>query len=1075
MRLFCGFLIFWFSLLLLPVRGWGQYIVDFEGSGETKTAYASGTVNLSGLDWNMTEALIGGGEPADWKNGARSARMRGYGTSSMTMLDDKPNGVGMISFQYRRYGTDAQVDWKVEYSTNGGLSWTQVGSDFTAPASDDVQTFSETIDIPGNIRVRIKRATETGTANRRLNIDDIIITDYKFEVIDFDDNSNWTAGSGGIISYQTDHAYEDQGWLFTGGQALRETTSDQDGFPAALGTYSWRLRDEAGTDWRARYDSRGIIEAIGFDIRRWDDSPNPNWSVEYSTNGGSTFLSAIITINNDFLDNSSDWKTVYHIFPEPLQVNEGEFVLRFLRIGGERIMVDNFSFKLQQCSGTEVDFRTVTSGSWFEASNWELSDGTEWGPSFCIPGVNASTVQVDHFMEVNKEISLSNVTINSGGHISVLSNKLRLSGDQAIVIESGGVMSFDAGSGIPEFDTDATVVVKGNGIIRVNNPISGISGDLAGNNSSGKLFYEDGSVFEWNNNSLFQVSGQTYFPDVVENIIPIFRITSNISSSLGGGSGLIVHGLFTANGNLSFSGTGQYNFRNGITGSGNVTQATNSGTFIIDGSTAQIGGTGQLILNNNGLEISSENAELVSDKTITGGPVKLSGKLLGGYELTLSLGGDFIIEDTGEFEHQNSTLVFNGSGPQNFHSTAPVELQKMTMNNSSGLQINTDITVIENLSMQAGNIDMEGNILEIGIDHESTSSLNHESGQIVNGWLKRWFDSSVNSAEEGFFPIGLETSLNDATVEFTTPPSTTGSLMARFYPGLPENYYNGLPFTADGITFNTIGEYGYWEIITEPVNGLTGGKYTLSLNAAGFGGIEEPSLIRILKRENQDHLWTLDGEFDSHADNIFVHSGMNGFSEFVISSNFSQNPLPIELIHFTAEAWDRQVDISWATASEINNDFFTLERTTNMREIEIIGRKPGAGNSNTVLRYGYTDRDPHPGISYYRLKQTDFDGSYEYSDWIAVRVNPSAGNELEILRLFRQHDSVFLLLQTQPHSNLEIRVADIYGREIHHGRLQSASETARYSFLSRTSGLIFITVSDGQKRVSGRMIYSQGN
>jgi len=159
------------------VNLYADYTVNFEGTGETKTAYASGTVNLSGLDWNMTDALIGT-DAADFKNGLRSARMRGYGTSSMTMLADKASGIGTVSFLYRRYGTDAQVDWKVEYSTNGGTSWTQIGSPFTAPASDDVQTFSESVNSDGNIRIRIKRATESGTSNRRLNIDDITITDY---------------------------------------------------------------------------------------------------------------------------------------------------------------------------------------------------------------------------------------------------------------------------------------------------------------------------------------------------------------------------------------------------------------------------------------------------------------------------------------------------------------------------------------------------------------------------------------------------------------------------------------------------------------------------------------------------------------------------------------------------------------------------------------------------------------------------------------------------------------------------------------------------------------------------------
>lgn len=167
-----------FAIILLSAAlAWAQYTVNFEGEGETKGAYASSTVNLSGLNWDLTETLIGT-STTDFKNGTRSARLRGYGTSAMTMLADKSNGLGTISFQYRRYGTDAQVDWKVEYSTNQGSNWTQIGSDFTAPASDVVQTFSETVNASGGVRIRIKRATETGSDNYRLNIDDITLTDY---------------------------------------------------------------------------------------------------------------------------------------------------------------------------------------------------------------------------------------------------------------------------------------------------------------------------------------------------------------------------------------------------------------------------------------------------------------------------------------------------------------------------------------------------------------------------------------------------------------------------------------------------------------------------------------------------------------------------------------------------------------------------------------------------------------------------------------------------------------------------------------------------------------------------------
>jgi len=170
--LLCLLMLF-FSISII----YGDYTVNFEGTNETKTAYASGNVTLSSFSWNMTEALIGT-LANDWKNGTRSARLRGYGTSVMTMLENKANGLGTLSFYYRRYGTDAQVDWKAEYSVDNGSSWTQIGSAFTAPASDTPSLFSEQVNVSGNVRIRIKRATESGTSDRRLNIDDIALTDY---------------------------------------------------------------------------------------------------------------------------------------------------------------------------------------------------------------------------------------------------------------------------------------------------------------------------------------------------------------------------------------------------------------------------------------------------------------------------------------------------------------------------------------------------------------------------------------------------------------------------------------------------------------------------------------------------------------------------------------------------------------------------------------------------------------------------------------------------------------------------------------------------------------------------------
>jgi hypothetical protein len=167
-----------FTFIFTSYWAKAQYLVNFDGQSESKGTYASGTITLSGLDWNFTEVMTGS-TGSDFFNGLRSARLRGYGTSAMTMLDDKSNGIGSITFQYSEYGSDAQTSYRVEYSTDQGNNWIQIGSDFEATGgSANPETFSESVQITGDARIRIIEATGSGTANRRMNIDDIVVTDY---------------------------------------------------------------------------------------------------------------------------------------------------------------------------------------------------------------------------------------------------------------------------------------------------------------------------------------------------------------------------------------------------------------------------------------------------------------------------------------------------------------------------------------------------------------------------------------------------------------------------------------------------------------------------------------------------------------------------------------------------------------------------------------------------------------------------------------------------------------------------------------------------------------------------------
>ena len=94
--------------------------------------------------------------------------------------------------------------------------------------------------------------------------------------------------------------------------------------------------------------------------------------------------------------------------------------------------------------------------------------------------------------------------------------------------------------------------------------------------------------------------------------------------------------------------------------------------------------------------------------------------------------------------------------------------------------------------------------------------------------------------------------------------------------------------------------------------------------------------------------------------------------------------LPVDLIHFTAEKSDRGSLLSWKTASEINNEGFDIERRNDSNDWNKIGHLRGRGESSVSAKYSFLDETPSAGTNYYRLKQKDFDGRYEYSSTVSL-------------------------------------------------------------------------------------------
>ena len=97
--------------------------------------------------------------------------------------------------------------------------------------------------------------------------------------------------------------------------------------------------------------------------------------------------------------------------------------------------------------------------------------------------------------------------------------------------------------------------------------------------------------------------------------------------------------------------------------------------------------------------------------------------------------------------------------------------------------------------------------------------------------------------------------------------------------------------------------------------------------------------------------------------------------------------LPITLISFEVSAYkEDHVKLEWISASETDNAFYTIESSTDGTNFEKVANVDGAGNSDAVLFYSFIDASPSNGLSFYRLKQTDFTGQFEYSEIRSIRI-----------------------------------------------------------------------------------------
>ncbi|MEM8899053.1 MAG: LamG-like jellyroll fold domain-containing protein [Bacteroidota bacterium] len=441
-------------------------------------------------------------------------------------------------------------------------------------------------------------------------------------------------------------------------------------------------------------------------------------------------------------------------------------------------------------------------------------------------------------------------------------------------------------------------------------------------------------------------------------------VSSSHSGNLTLSGNLYNVGTFSTSGDVTFSGTAAQL----ITGSG----SSNLGDLTL----------------NNGSGLTLEQNVTTSDLTLTNGTLTIGSN-------TLTIEGA-ISQTSGSLTGgTSSNITIAGSGSS---TTLPaITLSNLTLNRANGVSLGGALTMEGQLTLSNGLLNLNSQTLTLGDAATSTGGGSSTYIIATSGTLRKEFSSNGSFA----YPVGDATYYSPMNLDFTASGYSSAyadvTLTASKHPNNSStSHYLNRYWT---VSSSGISSFSCDVTAVYDDNDVTGTESSIS--GVKWNGIE----------------WSLMSGINTTTNTIT--GTVNSFSDF---SGGEPAALPVEWLSFNAFSTSGQVTLNWETASELNSDFFAVERSRERTDWAEIGRVGAMGFSDDVQAYTYTDNNSTPGQNYYRLRQVDFDGQFEYSEVRTVYVDPQ-------LRVYPNPVGDFLQMEL-PAGKWSASLLDISGREI---------------------------------------------
>jgi hypothetical protein len=511
-----------------------------------------------------------------------------------------------------------------------------------------------------------------------------------------------------------------------------------------------------------------------------------------------------------------------------------------------------------------------------------------------------------------------------------------------------------------------------------------------------------------------------------------------------------------AAGSILVNNTGNWNVTQplNITVSGNI---TNNGTFTGDpgygtslytltSTTGTISGANNLSIRDvliNSPASYTNNGNLTVASTLTG-----SGTFTNGatgtftYAGNNSGGSNFTVTNFNASAVGNTVVYAGTTYSQRWRATSSAnnDYYNVTINMGTGdyqrLQLFNNVRVNGTLNILEGDPLLNAFNLELGTTATITGSDATDYIRINSSGIVRQYYS--NTGGSVFIPIGDNTNYSPIH-DFTL---NSGTLGANPYiefdvtdANHPNRNTNNIAAGGDDDGTAAVSYISrYWTVSGNDISIPQFSAEMEYIDADVTG--TEADMIGALRRQITIAMatfddWLVAGTVNPTTNRVFITDG-DGFGDMYAMDNTTSR-LPIVLLSFEAKLLNDKVVLNWKTASETNNQYFTIERSYNGVDFEPIIYKDGAGNTTDIKDYVARDLDVMGGRVYYRLKQTDFNGAFEYSEIISVNV-PKFTDVESLVRVFpnavKAGEEINISIENSSLSDITIELISLDGRPI---------------------------------------------